>query len=162
MSEEAKAAPAAKGGSMMKKIIMIVGALVVVGGAAGGTYWWMHRGQTVVAAAEPEPASRGLLPFEPFVVNLADGSGSHFLRANIQLVLEGAEKAEELTKTPVIVMQARSAILELLSQQSAAALVTPAGKQALKLAIAERATKALGEHEQKVLDVLFSEFVVQF
>jgi flagellar basal body-associated protein FliL len=57
-------------------------------------------------------------------------------------------------------MRARGAILELLTVQMSDALVTPGGKSELKKAIAERVGEAL-EHV-KVVDVLFSDFVVQF
>ena len=54
----------------------------------------------------------------------------------------------------------RSAILELLSQQTAATLVTPEGKEALKESIKKRAETVFKKH--KVIEVLFAEFVVQF
>ena len=64
------------------------------------------------------------------------------------------------TVPPATAEELRSAILELLTQQSAPALVTPEGKTALKDAIKARTNPLLAD--QKVLDVLFSEFVVQF
>ena len=65
-----------------------------------------------------------------------------------------------MTEIPVMSMQARAIILELLSLQLADTLVTPEGKIALRQAIAERVADAL--HEIEVVDVLFSDFVVQF
>ena len=62
--------------------------------------------------------------------------------------------------TPVVVSRIRSEILELLTQQTGAALVTPEGKAALKTAIGARLAPVL--EGGKVIDVLFSEFVVQF
>ena len=136
--------------------------MVVLLGGGGGAYWYMNRGAAEVEAAPKEVplAERGLLSFEPFMVNLADEGGGRFLKANIQLVLEDAEKALHATETPVVVSRVRSDILELLTEQTAPALVTTEGKAALKAAIKERATHAL--HETEVVDVLFSEFVVQF
>jgi flagellar FliL protein len=149
--------PAKKGGS---KLMMIVIAIVVLG-AGGGGAWWFMRGPSVKAEEkEPDPAERGLVAFEPFLVNLADPGGGRFLKATIQVVVGSKEEALHLKETPVLLMQARSAILELLTLQTADTLVTPEGKQALKDAIKERIGKALGK--VKVVDVLFSEFVVQF
>jgi flagellar FliL protein len=147
-----------KGGMMMKLII----GLVVVLGLGGGAAWWFMRGGEAQAAGKEEPAleERGLLAFEPFLVNLADTGGNRFLKATVQLVLESAEEAKLMEESPVVIGHLRSAILELLTQQSAPELVTPEGKEALKKAIKEH-TSALLKH-QKVLDVLFSEFVVQF
>jgi flagellar basal body-associated protein FliL len=48
----------------------------------------------------------------------------------------------------------------VLTVQNAPALVTPDGKSALKQAIKERTSPLVPG--KKVLDVLFSEFVVQF
>jgi len=144
----------------MKKIIVI--AAVVVAAGSGGPFWWPHSAKAQASAehATPEPASRGLLKFEPFVVNLADGSGSHFLRTTLQLVVEPAEKAAHLSEDAVKMMQLRSVLLELLAQQSATSLVTPEGKAAMKAAIISRAQEALDGG--KIADVFFSEFVVQF
>jgi flagellar FliL protein len=151
--------PAKKKGK--SKLPLIIIAVVVLGGGGGGAYWWMNRGAAAEAAPVEIPLSeRGLLSFEPFMVNLADEGGSRFLKANIQLVLEDPEKAKHATDTPVIVSRVRSDILELLTEQQAPTLVTTEGKAALKAAIKERAAHAL--HETEVVDVLFSEFVVQF
>ena len=106
------------------------------------------------------PKERGLVSFEPFVANLADPGGQRFVRATVQLVVGDAHMATEMTETPVLAMQARAIILELLATQLADTLVTPDGKVALRQAIAERIAEAL--HEVEVVDVLFSDFVVQF
>ena len=71
-----------------------------------------------------------------------------------------ALQAAEMEESPVLKMQARAIILELLGMQLADTLVTPPGKVALRLAIAEKVAEAL--HEIEVVDVLFSDFVVQF
>ena len=82
------------------------------------------------------------------------------MRVTVQLVVGDTLQATEMTGTPVLAMQARAIILELLGMQFADALVTPEGKVALRQAIAERVAETL--HEIEVVDVLFSDFVVQF
>jgi flagellar protein FliL len=166
MSEQAAApepapAPAPKKG-WLKIILIVAVALVVIGGIGGGAFWWMRRAAPKVEAAAiaEKPGERGIVPFEPFVVNLVDPGGSHFLRISVQIVVPSAEEAEKIHKTPVLVMQARSAILDLLTQQTSDVIATPDGKKALKAAIAEHVAKALGE--VKVHDVLFSDFVIQY
>ena len=57
-------------------------------------------------------------------------------------------------------MQARSTILELLTTQTSDELVTPEGKAALRKSIKESVEQAPCDTE--VIDVLFSDFVVQF
>src|SRR5262245_3220459 len=141
-----------KGGAM--KWLFILALLVVFGGGAAA--WWMLGGSTTEAAGAAEPGleTRGVFAFEPFLVNLADEGGQRFLKATISLVVESAEEARH------IVAHVRSAIIEVLTLQKATALVTPEGKSALKQAIKERTSSLVPG--KKVLDVLFSEFVVQF
>jgi flagellar FliL protein len=143
------------------KLVPMLAALFVLlaGGGAGGYWMYSHRG-TQAAAVEEKPPKPGVLDMEPFVVNLADESGNRFLRVNMKLLTWGEDQAAELKEDVVLSARVRSAILELLSLQYAAPLVTPEGKEELKKAIAERASETAGE-ELKVTDVLFVEFVVQ-
>jgi flagellar FliL protein len=155
---EGQAAPVKKRG---KGLLFAIVAVVLVVAGGGGAWWWMRRGATVEAAPkEPPLETRGLVKFEPFMVNLADEGGTRFLKATISLVVEDAATAKKLEESPVVVSRVRSDILELLTEQHAPTLVTPEGKEALKDAIKTRASHAL--EDKKVIDVLFSEFVVQF
>jgi len=154
---------AGKGGGKKKMLLMVGVAVLVVAG--GGYYWQATSSSAAVEAHEAESMTvsakeRGLVSFEPFVANLADPGGKRFVRATVQLVVGDAQMATEMTETPVLAMQARAIILELLATQVADTLVTPQGKVALRQAIAERIAEAL--HEVEVVDVLFSDFVVQF
>lgn len=160
MSEEQPAAapaPPKRGKGLM--IVLVV--LIVAGSAGGGAFWWARRGVHAQARVEePKPVERGIVTFEPFVVNLADSDAPRFLRASIQLVVDSPEKAEKVQKTPVSLMRARSAILEVLTTQTSAVVVTPDGKAKLKKQIEERVGPVL--EEVKVQDVLFSDFVIQY
>ena len=143
-----------------KSLYMGLAAAVVLGGVGGGAWWTLraapveHKVKVTVAAHK-----RGMVTFEPFVVNLADRDASRFLRVTVRLVVDSPERAKEVEETPVVLMGARSAILELLTTQTASTVVTLEGKAALRTAIAERVGHS-GELE--VIDVLFSDFVVQF
>jgi flagellar FliL protein len=140
---------------------MLAVLFVVLGGGGAGGYWYTHRAAPQSGPKpEPKPPKPGVVDMDPFVVNLADESGNRFLRVNMKLLTWDEDQAAELKEDPVIAARIRSAILELLSLQHAAPLVTPEGKEELKKAIAERATETVGE-ELKVTDVLFVEFVVQ-
>ena len=157
------AAPAPK---KSRKGLLIVLTLVVILllGGGGGAYWFMFRGAGQAVAAEaappPPPAPTGVIPLEPFVVNLADPAGSRFLRVTLSLVVADEAIAHEVEEDEVVVLRVRSAILELLAQKQAGELVTPEGKAELKKSIAEGVKHAA--HELEVADVLFSEFIVQF
>lgn len=165
MSETTAAIPAPK---RSKKSLLIIGGTAVVALAAGGggAFWWSQKAQAQSPAESHEPAKheddgaeRGIVSFEPFVVNLADPGASRFLRVKVQLVVEDPEIAEAAGKSPVKVSRARSAILELLTTQTSDVLVTQEGKAELKKAILEGVGNSLGT---EILDVLFSDFVVQF
>jgi flagellar basal body-associated protein FliL len=162
---EAPAAPPKR--RRLRWIGPVAGLLLLVAGGSAGFYFWRVRAASTAEApagetAHAAPAAHGkssVLTFEPFVVNLADKEGARFLRVHLRLLVEGSE-GEHLQKDEVTMLRVRSDILELLSAQLADRLVTPEGKAEVKQAIAARATAILGE--TKVIDVLFSEFVVQF
>jgi flagellar FliL protein len=155
-AKPAEGAAAPKKKSKMK-LIVIAGAVLALGGGGG---FYMMRGRASAAPAAEKSTSRGLVPFDPFVVNLADPGGSRFIRVTLSVVVDDEKVASKIADTPISVKEARSAILELLSEQNSGALVTPEGKQALKKAIIERVSKIFSD--AKVTDVYFAEFVVQF
>ncbi|HQZ37931.1 MAG TPA: flagellar basal body-associated FliL family protein [Vicinamibacterales bacterium] len=143
------------------KMPLIAGAAVLVLAAGGGAYWFTQKPASAEEAHHEEPApKRGIVSFDPFVVNLADTAAQRFLRISLQLVVKDAAQATEIEESKVALMQARSAILEVLTTQTSDVLVTPEGKTALRAAIVEKAGHAVEEFE--VVDVLFSDFVVQF
>ena len=153
--------PVADGAKTRGRGRLLILFVLVLAAGGGGTWWWMSRGPVEAAGPIEIPLSeRGLVAFDPFMVNLADGGGSRYLKVNLQLVLENQTAAGRVIGSPVLVSRTRSEILELLTEQTGAALVTPEGKAALKQAIGTRLESVLTD--TKVIDVLFSEFVVQF
>jgi len=145
-----------KGG--FKKILVLGLPMLVI---AGGGGWWFLSGSGAKAEAEEvRLEERGIVPLETFLVNLSDPGGNRFLKVTLQLVLDSEAAAKEVSDSAALMGHARSAILELLTEQNAQALVTSAGKAKLRDAIKARVAGLL--KKQKVLDVLFSEFVVQF
>lgn len=171
MSTEPHAPAAAAATSAPKKsrkglFIALALVILLLAGGGGGAYWFLFRGAEAQAAeagagAEPDaPAPTGVVPLEPFVVNLADPGVSRFLRVTLALVVADEEQAKHLEEEGVARMRIRSAILELLSQKQSSELVTPEGKAALKKSIAEVVKHAA--HDLEVPDVLFAEFIVQY
>ena len=106
-------------------------------------------------------AEAGIVSFEPFVANLADEGGTRFLRASLKLVVEGEERAKEVEENAVERAQLQSAILEVLTQQTA-----DAPRHTRRQGRTEEGHP--GSHRRRcftkrqVTDVLFTEFVVQF
>ena len=166
----------------MKKLVIVGGlVLLLAGGGAGGWWYWTQRAEAADAAEAGQagdeakarkksaPHETAAVPLDPFLVNLADPNGSRFLRVTLQLVIDDPKLAAALTAKgghggsgthDLEKVRLRSAVLELLTTQTADRLVTPDGKDELKKAIAARASGVLGEAE--VVDVLFTDFVVQF
>ena len=171
-----------------KLVVLLVAALVLALGGGAAAYFFIGRdggnknkaakakagehGEHEDAAheeaeAESEPAHEpAVVALPTFTVNLADKDSSRYLRTTLSLVVNDPEKAASLSGggehkaagEPVRIAMARSAILELLTTKTAEELMTAEGKQELKKAIAERASKAF---RFKVNDVLLAEFVVQ-
>ena len=161
MSDEVEAKPAApapkrRGGFL--KIVMI--ALPVLLMAGGGAWWFLGGSGAKVEAQEVNIEEQGVVPFETFLVNLSDPGGNRFLKATLKLVVDSEAVAKHIEGNPALMSHTRSAILELLTEQNAQALVTAEGKKKLKDSIVAAAAKVL--KKQKVHDVLFAEFVVQF
>src|SRR5262245_17017902 len=159
MSEpKAAAAPAKKKG---KSNLLLIGVslIVLLGGGGAGAWWYM--GKKAEAAPAEEPATPpGFITLDPFIVNLADPGGRRFLRISLRLLVKSEEEAKEIGEHELMLLKARSAVLELLATQKSEELQTPEGKVELKKHIAERAAEAFGGHTE-VTDVLFAEFVVQ-
>jgi flagellar FliL protein len=159
MSDTNSPAAPKKRGGFLKTVFLLAVALAAGGG--GAYYYFVKAAPAQAKEAEPEPPpATGIVPLEPFVVNLADTGATRFLRATLSLVVQDEEQAKEMEENAVEKARIRSAILELLAEQRADALVTPEGKNELKKHIAERIEHAA--HDLKVVDVLFSEFVIQF
>jgi flagellar FliL protein len=141
---------------------LLVVLLILLAGGGAGAYWALAVRPASTGQQPPsKPATKaGVVPLDPFVVNLADIGGASFLRVTLALVVADEALAAEVHEDAVLTMQIRSAILEHLAQQTGTVLVTPAGKAGLKTALIGRMSDVA--HGTQVTDVLFSEFVVQF
>jgi flagellar FliL protein len=153
-----------------KLVVILVAVVVLLAGASAGGFWWWRSAAAAAAqaqggdgaepAAEAPEAPSGLVPLDPFIVNLAGDNASQLLRATIRLIVTPKEKAKELSDDEVVRARLRSAVLEILTAQNSQQLMTAEGKTALKQAVMASATKII--RDAKVMDVLLTDFVVQF
>jgi len=157
-SSPAPAAAAPRRRKRLTLILIAVAALAVVGLAG---FPFVYRAGTH-AGEKPAEVSHehggGLVPVEPMLVNLADRDTQRFAKVTVRLVVGTKAEAEEIAEDDLRQAKLRSAILELLAQQTAAGLATAEGRTALKHAVADHAAHAL---RLKVQDVLFTDLVVQ-
>lgn len=158
-----------------KKMVIIIAALGVVllaGICVMGMKVMGGKGKGKAAAHKQEkPKETHRMPLGAFVVNLADTGEMRYLKADVVLEIEGAEKkagghgggGEETDP------RLRDAIIEVLSSRRFNELVTPEGKEKLKKDILaavnedSHGDKAADKeaHAGKAVDVYFNEFAMQ-
>ena len=160
---------------VMSLMLSVVAAVVVATGVLGGAGWYMVKsgrlpivqGATRVEIVHGEPAKMKLVALDPLLVNLADSGGRSYLRVAMTLRVEEqspvkGEKPKEPEKgKPVNENEAamRDAALEVLGRRTGVELLAADGKEQLKADL----RTAMQKHvpEVKVVDVLFTEFLVQ-
>jgi flagellar FliL protein len=185
MSDET-AAPAKKGGKMKKLVLFVVLPLILIGGGIGaGVFaagkFGSHAGPTLdpnrprlvlkegvegptdlPEGAQPNPAlyKSTYYPMEqPFTSNLRDTDG--YLQMGIGVSTFYDQKVVDHLKDSD--MPVRSAVLEVLAQQSAEALNTPQGKAELRKQLKVAINRVLKQREGfgGIDDVYFTGFIIQ-
>ena len=177
-----------------KKLLIIIGAAVLILALVGGGAFFYISKQRAAAAAEEDgggeepkaaahdahPVPPAYLPMDNMVVNLADPGGDRVAQVGVTLVVTDAHASDAVKAfLPTI----RSGVLMLISQKTAAELLTAEGKEALSKAIYREATIPFGGGEDEeaapeedgkkkkkkkkahadypVTGVLFSSFIIQ-
>jgi flagellar FliL protein len=162
-SSQADAPPAPAG--RKKTFVLLGGGLVVLLLGAGIVVFATRKHPVAedpgAGEAQPaDPSETSVVELEPFVVNLADQEDDRYLRVTVRVVVDGkAVPAEEESGMSLERARLRDRILTLLTGKSAEEITTFEGKEALRLEIGAEITPLLPEN--RVLDVLFTEFLVQ-
>lgn len=168
-------------------IIVIAGVLVLVS-AGGGAFFFISKkraaaleGTGGASAVAVEAAPKGppvYLPLDNMVVNLADPGGEKVAQVGITLQVVDAHASESVK---AYLPSIRSGVLMLISQRTAAELLTQEGKQKLAkdilretlipfgggeagaapAGVKKKAAKAVAQADLPVVGVLFSSFIVQ-
>ena len=100
-----------------------------------------------------------VLPLEPFVVNLADTDAARYLRIKVSLMVDDKEKQKELEENLALQNKVRDVILQSLTAKTSKELINEEGKNKLRHEIQEKV--GVYFHEPKLVDVMFTEFVIQ-
>lgn len=144
-------------GKSKKLLIIILGVVLLLVLAGGGAFWYISKQRAAEAAAleeeGAEPAAHAeakhddektppvYLPMDNMVVNLADEGGDRVAQVGITLeVLDAASSDKVKAYMPTI----RSGVLMLLSQRTAAELLSAEGKQLLIADILRETSKPFG------------------
>ena len=187
MSDDAAAAPKKKGGKLKKIIFFVILPLILIGGGVGaGVYasgkfgshssgpkldpnrpkLLLKEGETgpvdLAPGQKPNPAiyKSTYVPMDqPFSSNLRDTDG--YLQLGVGVSTFYDQKVTDHLKDND--MAVRSAVLEVLAQQSAEALNTPQGKAALRQQLKTAINNVLVAREGfgGVDDVYFTSFIIQ-
>jgi flagellar FliL protein len=155
-----EAAPKKGGGGALKLVIILVAVAVVLGGAGAGAYFFLSGGKEAAEAkpqVEPEvPAEILNLELEPFLVNLADPGGSHYLKTTLTLELDDRGAADWINAR---LPRVRDRVLLLLSSKESAELLSAEGKFRLRDDVQRAINDMMGR--TRVSAVYLTEFVVQ-
>lgn len=131
--------------SKKKMIIIAVILLIVVGGGGAGGYFMFLSGSSA-----PEAPTPGIvIPLEAITINLADG---HFLKLRIALQAT-SDVAEALDGS-----KALDIAIDLFSNRSVAELSSNDERKRMKKELTHKVEVA---YEEEVMDVYFTEFVMQ-
>jgi len=174
VEEREETNPAAKGGSAIGKILLIV-LLAVVSSAGGGVVSFVLLNRALGAQAKADKTDKSLeaeqeriavmlqkgaaLPLDPFVVNLADVDAARYLRIKISLMVDDKSKAQEVTDNQALQLKVRDVILQSLSAKTSQDILNEEGKNKLRHEIQEKVTPYF--RDPKIVDVMFTEFVIQ-
>ena len=164
----------AKSYSSVRKVLLTV--LLALGSSAGGgfiSFVLINRalnGQ--VASNDPDQAKKAeqeriaamleksaVLPLDPFVVNLADPDAARYLRIKISLLVDDKSKVAQIAANQPLQQKVRDVILQSLTAKTSEELIKEEGKNKLRHELQDKV--ALYFREPKVVDVMFTEFVIQ-
>ena len=179
MSEEEKEGNSSGGLGRLVPLALICVIVGLLASAVGGGVFWVLLSRSGVLALQPgenaeqsegtdteeQEACRslmetaGILDLEPFVVNLADTDSPRYLRVKITLMVDDKTIVEEVMENATMVSKARDVILQTLSRKRSDEIINEEGRSLLRVELLERLEPYF--HEPKVIDVMFTEFVVQ-
>ena len=153
-------------------IAVVLGVVIATLGVGGIVYFLARTGRLPIPSMKVEPVistSRAMV-LEPLLVNLADGGGNAYLKVGLTLRVadagaSGNEKPKDEKsadgkggKDPEAAA-VRDTALAVLGRQTSEGLLADDGKERLKAEL--KAAIAEHNHELKVMDLFFTEFLVQ-
>ncbi len=161
-SPQETAAPPAK--VRKKAPIFLAAGIVLLLGGVGVVK--LATGKEAVAesgaADDHGPAHRGettVITLAPFILNLADQEDERYLRVSLAIVLAGLDQVEAESDEGPEHARLRDRILTVLGTKSAEEVTSFEGKESLRAELKRHVAELLADRQ--VVDVLFTEFLVQ-
>jgi flagellar FliL protein len=131
--------------SKKKKLIIIAALVLVLGGGAGGYFMFSGGG----SSTPPKPTPGKVIPLDAITINLSEG---HYLK--LKLALQGTSTAEaEMDGS-----KALDIAINEYSNRSVGELSSNAERDKSKKELVKKVSEA---YEGKVMDIYFTEFVMQ-
>ena len=134
--------------SKKKLIIIVLAAVLVIGGGAGG-YLVLGSGKSSASTTKPKPTPGAVIALDAITVNLA---GGHYLKIHLAL------QATAAAGTEIDGSQALDLTVAQFSNMNMADLASSEGRDKAKAQLLTAVAKA---YEDKIMDVYFTEFVMQ-
>lgn len=151
---------AAKGKSgALKWVLIVVGLLAVLGGGGAGAFFYLSGGkQEADAKPTAEAVDPGVIDMQmdPFLVNLSDPGGGHYLKATLTVELENQRAADWINAR---LPRVRDRVLLLLSSKTSEDLLSAEGKFRLRDDVLRAINEVMGE--DRATAIYLTEFVVQ-
>jgi len=155
------------------KIILLIVALAVLGGggffagkilsrgasAGGSNSAESSEGAEVKEKKQASHSPQGVISLEPFLVNLKDPPGSHYLRIRVDIGLTKKLTDSEAKEKGALISQVRHALVVILTSKTSEELLTVEGKEKLRQEVKEACSRLFTDPQ--VVDVYFSEFIIQ-
>src|SRR5688572_17954728 len=163
-----------------KGLIIVIAAVSLISSAGGASLTAYLVGRAIaklpaaVAHAEASPESEearkeaelaeaiehgGVVPLDPFVVNLADQDSARYLRIKVTLMVDDKHKVKEVVENMALTGKVKDVILQTLSRKTSHDLINEEGKNKLRAEIQDGISRYF--KEPKLTDVMFTEFVIQ-
>lgn len=105
------------------------------------------------------PPPTNVVPFDPFLVNLADQGGQRYLKVTLRVVTTDPETGTEIKNDELTKARIRDRVISALTSKMYQDISTPAGKEQLRQELVKEMNGVLPE--DSVEEVLFVEFAVQ-
>ena len=160
--------------SRIGKMLLVVVLSTVSGTIGGGALSWFLLSRVMAADTMSVTADQGdagrkdsiaemlekgaVVPLDPFVVNLADTEIARYLRIKVSLMVDDKDKIAEVIENQALQLKVRDVILQTLTRKTSQDLISEEGKNQLRQEIQERVEVF---SEPKLVDVMFTEFVIQ-